>query len=113
MPRNHGTDKTRRPYRCLSNTASLRRVLYYSGAVSKDPSVHSQKEEAEKNGGAIGRHALVALLLALEVCTCDNLYATKLAASFPSYLQANYFVLTTGSNWSRLIDELRRTIIDV
>jgi hypothetical protein len=53
--------------------------------------VHSQKHEAEVNGGASGRHSLVSLLLAME---------------------AHYFVVTTGSNWSRLIDELRRTILD-
>jgi hypothetical protein len=51
------------------------RLFVYEAAVSADASVHSQKEEATKNEGASGRHALVALLLALE---------------------ANDFVLTTG-----------------
>ena len=39
-----------------------------------------------------GRKALVALLLAME---------------------AQYYVLTTGSNWSRLMDELRQAVVDV
>jgi len=50
-------------------------IFVYEAAVSSDASVHSQKEEATINNGASGRHALVALLLAME---------------------ADHFVLTTG-----------------
>lgn len=71
---------------------SWHRVFVYTPAVSADSSVHSQAIEAQSNSGATGRHALVALLLALE---------------------ARFFVLTGASNWSRLIDELRRTMLEV
>ena len=33
-------------------------------------------------------------------------------ASLLVALEANYFVLTTGSNWSRLMNELRKNILD-
>ena len=46
---------------------------------------------AQNTNGAIGKASLIALLLALE---------------------ARYYVLTSGSNWSRLIDELRRNVLD-
>jgi hypothetical protein len=46
---------------------------------------------ARHTGGIIGKASIIALLFALE---------------------AKYYVLTSGSNWSRLIDELRRTVRD-
>jgi hypothetical protein len=42
-------------------------------------------------GGQLGHRALLALFLALE---------------------ADFFVLTTGSNWSRLLDELRLNVVN-
>ena len=71
---------------------SWKKVLVYKPAVSSDSSVHSQAQEAQLNSGASGRHALIALLLALE---------------------ARFFVLTGASNWSRLINELRGSVLDV
>jgi hypothetical protein len=47
---------------------------------------------AQSSDGVIGRTSLVALLIAME---------------------AKYYVLTSGSNWSRLIDELRKGVVDV
>lgn len=47
---------------------------------------------ADQTKGAIGKDSLVSLLLAME---------------------AKYYVITSGSNWSRLIDELRRSVVDV
>ena len=47
---------------------------------------------AQSSHGALGRFSLISLLIALE---------------------AKYYVLTSGSNWSRLIDELRRNVLDV
>ena len=46
---------------------------------------------AKASKGQEGMHALVSLLLALE---------------------SQHYVLTTGSNWSQLINELRKTIVD-
>jgi hypothetical protein len=71
---------------------SWKQVLVYKPAVSSDSSVHSQAQEAQSNSGASGRHALIALLLALE---------------------ARYFVLTGASNWSRLINELRQSVLEI
>ena len=46
---------------------------------------------AKKSNGAMGKSSLISLLIAME---------------------AKYFVLTTGSNWSRLINELRISKVD-
>ena len=70
---------------------SWKQVLVYKPAVSPYSAMHSQAMNAKANGGATGRHALIALLLALE---------------------ARYFVLTGASNWSRLINELRKSVLD-
>lgn len=53
--------------------------------------VKSMVRMSELSGGALGMHSLVSLLIALE---------------------ADYFVLTSRSNWSRLLDELRRTRVE-
>jgi len=66
-------------------------IYVYSAAVSKEQQVHEVRKDAIDNKGSSGRHALISLLLSME---------------------ANYFILTTGSNWSRLMDEIRRTILD-
>jgi len=42
--------------------------------------------------GGVGKNSLIALLLAME---------------------AKYYVLTTGSNWSRVMNELRTNVVDV
>ena len=61
------------------------------------PSVFPSKEVlspmvmAMRSQGSIGKHSLIALLLALE---------------------SPYYILTSGSNWSRLIDELRKNVVD-
>lgn len=52
---------------------------------------HNPMAMARHTGGIIGKASLIALLLAME---------------------AKYYILTSGSNWSRLIDELRRNVID-
>lgn len=52
----------------------------------------SQMEQMGKSSnGKFGRISLINLLIALE---------------------AKYYIITTGSNWSRLINELRKNIID-
>jgi len=62
------------------------------------PAVYDSKAEtppaimATSSQGGIGKHSLVALLLALE---------------------GRYYVMTSGSNWSRLINELRKNVVDV
>lgn len=53
--------------------------------------VHNPMNTARHTGGSIGRASLVSLLLALE---------------------AKYYVLTSGSNWSRLINELRLNVVN-
>ncbi len=47
--------------------------------------------DAEKTGGLIGLNSIVALLLSLE---------------------SKFYVLTTSSNWSRVINELRLARLD-
>jgi hypothetical protein len=54
-------------------------------------SAASPMQMARNTNGLIGRASLIALLFAME---------------------SRYYVLTSGSNWSRLIDELRRNVID-
>eukprot|EP00428_Durinskia_dybowskii_P067210 CAMPEP_0170379248 /NCGR_PEP_ID=MMETSP0117_2-20130122/13240_1 /TAXON_ID=400756 /ORGANISM="Durinskia baltica, Strain CSIRO CS-38" /LENGTH=311 /DNA_ID=CAMNT_0010634671 /DNA_START=183 /DNA_END=1115 /DNA_ORIENTATION=- len=51
----------------------------------------SPMDMAKRSNGAIGMASMISLLYAME---------------------AKYYVLTSGSNWSRLIDELRRNVID-
>lgn len=51
----------------------------------------SPMKMAERTGGVQGKASMIALLYAME---------------------SKYYVLTSGSNWSRLIDELRRTKLD-
>jgi hypothetical protein len=70
------------------------KLHYYAPAVfnSTAEGVVSPMDMATHSGGIIGKTSLVALLLAME---------------------AKYYVLTTGSNWSRLIDELRKAVVDV
>jgi len=53
--------------------------------------VASPMKMAQNTGGVQGKASIIALLFALE---------------------SKYYVLTSGSNWSRIIDELRRTTID-
>ena len=62
----------------------------YTPALLADPSV-TPGLQAKSTRGSAGFYSMVALLLALE---------------------ARHYVLTTKSNWSRLIDELRRGVLD-
>ena len=48
--------------------------------------------QTQANRGPSGKNSLIALLLAME---------------------AKYYILTTGSNWSRLMNELRMNVVDV
>jgi hypothetical protein len=52
---------------------------------------HNPMALAHHTGGKIGKASIIALMLAME---------------------AKYYVLTSGSNWSRLIDELRRNVVN-
>jgi hypothetical protein len=52
---------------------------------------HNPMALARHTGGKIGKASIIALMMALE---------------------AKYYVLTSGSNWSRLIDELRRNVVN-
>lgn len=63
--------------------------VYEGGGFGGVPT--SPMNMARHTNGAIGKASLIALLFALE---------------------AKFYVLTSGSNWSRLIDELRRNVID-
>ena len=60
-------------------------VHHFAPLVASHTVVHA-------NRGPSGRNSLIALLLAME---------------------AKYYVLTTGSNWSRLMNELRTNVVDV
>jgi hypothetical protein len=64
---------------------------YYPAAVYHNEVEMSMASIASQSSGKLGRASLVSLLLAME---------------------ARYYVLTSGSNWSRLIDELRRNVVD-
>jgi hypothetical protein len=69
-------------------------TLYNYGPSVFDTSslmVPSPMNMARSTNGIIGKASLIALLFALE---------------------SKHYVLTSGSNWSRLIDELRRNVID-
>lgn len=86
----------------LSNLNDTRhwKLFTYDGAIfqqhrtsarTQKIAVRSMVRMSELSGGGLGLHSLVALLLALE---------------------ADYFVLTSRSNWSLLLDELRRTRVE-
>ena len=68
------------------------RVYYYAAAIlhQKD-AVGKPQMDAKRRNGASGRHSLIALILSM---------------------QAKLYVLTRGSNWSRLMDEIRVSILD-
>eukprot|EP01039_Chlorochromonas_danica_P001742 gene1742-1902_t len=68
------------------------KLHHYPPSVFNSDEVISPMEMAHRTQGSIGKHSLIALLLAME---------------------ARYYILTTGSNWSRLIDELRKNVVDV
>ena len=57
----------------------------------KGSAINHAMRVAEKSKGVEGMQALASLLIAME---------------------ANDFVLTTGSNWSRLMNELRKSILN-
>jgi hypothetical protein len=65
-------------------------IYAYKKAVSAYSEMHSPWRDAA-DGGRMGLYSMVSLLFAME---------------------AKYYVLTTGSNWSRLINELRTNLID-
>ena len=70
------------------------RVLHYAPAVSKRRSKHgmgSPAKDAMASKGDAGTHSWVALLLALN---------------------AKFYVLSTASSWSRLIDNARTSVVD-
>eukprot|EP00981_Chlorochromonas_danica_P003423 scaffold654_cov207-Ochromonas_danica.AAC.8 len=68
------------------------KLHHYAPAVFNSNEVISPMEMAHRSQGSIGKHSIIALLLAME---------------------ARHYILTTGSNWSRLIDELRKNVVDV
>jgi hypothetical protein len=68
------------------------RVFVYSAAVLPDADAAGKpQQDAARRRGASGRHSMISLLLAME---------------------SNFFVLTIGSNWSRLMDEIRTGILE-
>jgi hypothetical protein len=73
----------------------LRYVLYHIdqpiNSNNQSSHTHSPPKLAKLTHGATGKTSLVSLLLGLE---------------------ARFYILTTGSNWSRLIDELRRNKVN-
>lgn len=58
---------------------------------TKNPTGSNSMQTASRSNGRIGLESLAALLISLE---------------------ANRYVLVSGSNWSRLIDELRKSVVD-
>jgi hypothetical protein len=66
-------------------------VFEFKDAVSDQSSTHSPVEDAYRSHGHMGLNSLIALLLSME---------------------AKYFVLTTASNWSYLINCLRMGVVD-
>lgn len=64
------------------------KVFMYDSAVS--PNLHPS-DDASKSKGAFGLTSLIVLLLSME---------------------AKYYVITSGSNWSVLIESLRRGVVD-
>ena len=67
------------------------RVLHYAPAVSRKRGRHGPANDAMSTKGGMGTHSMVALLLALR---------------------AKFYVLATASTWSRLIDNVRRNVLD-
>ena len=65
-------------------------IIVNDQAIFPNSTTHS-KIAAQESNGSIGLQSLLSLLMSTE---------------------ANYFVLTTDSNWSRLINSIRSTIID-
>eukprot|EP01039_Chlorochromonas_danica_P006638 gene6638-7332_t len=76
----------------LKNHRKTWKLYHYAPSIFNSNEVISPMEMAQRTQGSIGKHSLIALLLAME---------------------ARYYILTTGSNWSRLIDELRKNVVDV
>ena len=64
-----------------------------SGGYKITPAVKaiSPMNLAKKGAQTLGRHSLISLLIAME---------------------ARHYIITTGSNWSRLIDELRTNVLN-
>jgi hypothetical protein len=97
MKYKNGLTETRAPIpgitRALKNPTDITRQSWVwainSDAVYKTGV--SPHVTASASRGAAGLHSLTTLLVALE---------------------ADHYVLTTDSNWSRLIDELRRSVLD-
>ena len=67
-------------------------IHHYAPAVYNSDTQTPPARMARNSQGGIGRHSLIALLLAME---------------------GKYYVMTSGSNWSRLINELRKNVVDV
>ena len=67
-------------------------IHHFDQAVYHNKTIQSPMQMAQYTEGSQGKHSLIALLLALE---------------------GRYYVMTSGSNWSRLIDELRKNVVDV
>ena len=68
--------------------------VYETRVIEKKSNItlhHNPMAVAKHTGGSIGKSSIIALLIALE---------------------AKYYILTSGSNWSRLIDELRKNVIN-
>lgn len=80
----------------IANRNASWALHYYAPAVFQATSNNkgtqlTTMEMAKHSQGSLGLASLIALLIAME---------------------AKYFVLTSGSNWSRLIDELRVSVAD-
>jgi hypothetical protein len=89
------TESSRTAFKFTSNVEDYHptwKVVVYSASMSTSVFESSTMAMAQSSDGVIGRTSLVALLIAME---------------------AKYYVLTSGSNWSRLIDELRKGVVDV
>ena len=78
-------------FRAAAESRHWRVFVYTAAVLSSTESVGKPLHAAARHNGASGRHSLVSLFLALE---------------------ADYYVLTIGSNWSRLIDEIRLGVIE-
>jgi len=68
------------------------KLHHFAPAIYHSKSEMSPMQMAANSEGSLGKNSLVALLLAME---------------------AKYYIVTSGSNWSRLIDELRKNVVDV
>jgi hypothetical protein len=65
--------------------------VHASGPTNPSKGSHNMMSAADSSQGRAGLESLAALLISLE---------------------ANRYVLATGSNWSRLINELRKSVVD-